>query len=137
MYRILCVDDPPLIRQRLYAFLTDEPDVHVVELAQDGAQALAFCRESHLDAVVLDVSMPEVSGVVVLATLQQEQPQLPVVMLSTHALAYTVRYCLLMGALGYVAKESAGEALMPALRAVIAGQTYLCRVAQAALDTAR
>ena len=136
MYRILLADDHPLILKRIYKLLIQEADIHAVEMAHGGARAITLSRQSHLDAVVLDISMPDVGGVVVLATLQQEQPRLPVLMLSTHANAYTIRHCLRLGALGYVAKESVVDSLMPALRLIIAGETYLCPVAQASLAAA-
>jgi DNA-binding NarL/FixJ family response regulator len=133
MFRILFADDQAYMRSKVAELLANEPDVHELELANGGAQAIELSRQSHLDAVVLDISMPGVNGITALATLQQEQPRLPVVMLSAHADAFTVRRCLQLGAAGHVAKEVAAEELMLAIRAVITGKTYLCKVSRALL----
>jgi DNA-binding NarL/FixJ family response regulator len=136
MFRILYADDQLIMRTMVQDHLLKSPYVHSVELAIDGAQAIDLSRQSHFDAVVLDIAMPGVNGITALKSLQQEQPRLPVVMLSTSTDALTVRQCLKLGALGFVAKQSAYDALLPAIRALVAGEAYLCQVVKASLTAA-
>jgi DNA-binding NarL/FixJ family response regulator len=133
MFRILYADDQLLMRTMVQELLMEAADVHSVELASDGAQAIDLSRQSHLDAVVLDIAMPGVNGIMALTTLHQERPSLPIIMLSTSTDEHTVRHCLKLGALGFVAKNSAYDELMLAIRVVVAGAPYLCRVVKASL----
>jgi DNA-binding NarL/FixJ family response regulator len=135
MFRILLADDQPPVRNSVYNLLVVEPDVLDVVLAQDGAEAIDLSRQSHLDAVVLDIAMPVMNGIQALTQLQQEQPRLPVVMFSNSIGASTVRRCMRLGARGFVAKESAFEELMAAIRTVVRGQTYLCQVVLRSIAT--
>ena len=130
---VLIADDQAIMRSRMRDVLTREPDVLTVALANDGAEAIERSRANSLDVVVMDITMPRVNGIVALTTLQGEWPTLPVVMVSVTADAYTVRNCLALGAKGFVAKESSPDELIKALRAVLAGEIYLCRVVRAAL----
>jgi DNA-binding NarL/FixJ family response regulator len=125
--RVLIADDQCMMREALRALFLKAPDIENVTEAADGAEVIEHVRRETFDVVVLDIAMPNVSGIAALATIKREQPALPVVMYSTTADEFTVRKCLAMGAAGYVAKESAFDELIQAVRAVIAGQKYLCR----------
>ena len=134
MYTILFADDQAVMRDAVSNVLRKEPDVAAVSLAADGAEAVELCGQSRFHAVVLDIAMPVLSGIQALGAIKQLWPSLPVVMLSTSTDAYTVRQCLKLGALGFVAKQSAFDELIKAIRVVLTGQTYLCSVVREALD---
>ncbi|HEV7241732.1 MAG TPA: response regulator transcription factor [Thermoanaerobaculia bacterium] len=87
--------------------------------------AMQLARESRWDVVLLDLSLPDRSGLQVLTDLKREQPDLPVIVLSMHADdEYAVR-ALRIGASGYVTKESAPEELVAALQKVMRGGRYM------------
>ena len=87
--------------------------------------AMQLARESRWDVVILDLSLPDRSGLQVLTDLKREQPELPVIVLSMHAEdEYAIR-ALRIGASGYVTKESAPEELVAALQKVMRGGRYM------------
>jgi DNA-binding NarL/FixJ family response regulator len=133
---VLLADDQAQVRRSLAEWLFEQADIVHVAQVENGAQALAVCRQLRFDVAVLDVAMPVMNGVQALLALHRELPRLPIIMLSLTSDAAAVRHCLKAGALGYVAKPSAAEELLAAIRAVVAGQTYLCRLVQAALKQA-
>ena len=93
--------------------------------AATAAAAMQLARESRWDLVILDLSLPDRSGLQVLTDLKREQPELPVIVLSMHAEdEYAIR-ALRIGASGYVTKESAPEELVAALQKVMRGGRYM------------
>jgi two-component system, NarL family, invasion response regulator UvrY len=95
--------------------------------ASHGEEAIALAGRAAWDVIVLDISMPGVSGLVVLDTVRREQPGLAVVMLSTHIGVAWVEDCFRRGAHGYVAKEDAPDELVPAVEGALQGQLYRSR----------
>ena len=123
--RILCVDDHAIFRQGVKQILAQyDRQVKIGEAATAEA-AMQLARESRWDAVILDLSLPDRSGLQVLTDLKREQPELPVIVLSMHAEdEYAIR-ALRIGASGYVTKESAPEELVAALQKVMRGGRYM------------
>ena len=125
MIRVLIVDDHPIVRKGLRSELSEQPDVHVVDEAADGDEALVKARASKPDIVLLDISLPGKSGLEVLKQLNDELPHVKVLMLSTYPeKQYAIR-CLKGGAWGYLTKESASEELVAAIRKVAEGKKYV------------
>lgn len=123
--RALCIDDHAIFRQGVKQIL-QQYDTHVKigEAATAGA-ALQLAREARWDVVLLDLSLPDRSGLQLLGDLKREQPELPVVVLTMHGDdEYAVR-AVRGGASGYLTKESAPEELIIALRKVMAGGRYM------------
>ena len=114
MLNILIADDHALIRKGLVELLRGARVPAVVGEATTGQEALTMSRAQAWDVIILDISMPDGSGVQTLARLKREQPQRPVIMHSMHDNAVVVRRCLALGASGYVLKESAAEELLGA-----------------------
>ena len=123
--RILLVEDHETVRQGLKLLLDREPDFEVVDEASDGAQVLEPGALEHLDVVVMDLSMPGVSGVVATRKLKELRPDLPVVSLTRHADQTFLQELLRAGASGYVLKQSPHAELLRAIRAAAAGQQYI------------
>jgi two-component system invasion response regulator UvrY len=123
--RILIADDHAVVREGLKRILAETEGMKVVAEAADGPEVFTRLEETECDVVVLDVSMPGMSGVEVLRRLQRERPGVRVLVLSVHPEdQYAVRV-LRAGAAGYLTKESAPEELVTALKEVRAGGRYL------------
>lgn len=123
--RTLCVDDHAIFRQGVKQILVQyDRQVKIGEAATAEA-AMQLARESRWDVVLLDLSLPDRSGLQVLTDLKREQPELPVIVLSMHADdEYAIR-ALRIGASAYVTKESAPEELVAALQKVMRGGRYM------------
>lgn len=123
--RILCVDDHAIFRQGVKQILAQYDRQAKIGEAATAESAMQLARESRWDAVILDLSLPDRSGLQVLTDLKREQPELPVIVLSMHAEdEYAIR-ALRIGASGYVTKESAPEELVAALQKVMRGGRYM------------
>jgi DNA-binding NarL/FixJ family response regulator len=123
--RILLVEDHETVRQGLKLLIDREADLEVVGEASDGAQALERGASEDLDVVVMDLSMPGVSGVIATRKLKELRPDLPVVSLTRHADQTFLEELLRAGASGYVLKQSPQAELLRAIRAAAGGQQYI------------
>lgn len=113
------------MRQGLKLLIDREPDLQVVGEAADGAQAIARARHEPLDVVVMDLSMPGMSGVVATRKLKELWPDLAVISLTRHADQTFLKELLRAGASGYVLKQSSHAELLRAIRAAAGGQQYI------------
>ena len=123
--RALCIDDHAIFREGVKQILQQyDRQVKIGEAATARA-AMELARASRWDIVLLDLSLPDRSGLQLLGDLKREQPDLPVVILTMHGDdEYAVR-AVRGGASAYVTKESAPEELINALRKVMAGGRYM------------
>jgi len=125
MIRVLIADDHAVVRQGLRQILGDTPEMVVAGEATNGQEVLDRVRAETWDVVVLDISMPDRSGLDVLKQLRSERPKLPVLVLSMYAEdQYAVRV-LKAGASGYLTKDSAADELVKAIRKVVSGGRYV------------
>ncbi len=125
MIRIILVDDHALVREGVSRLLEAQTDMQVVGSFGEAKEAVQFAAREHPDVAILDIAMPQVSGIDLARQLRDVSPDTHVLVLSMHSNPTYVQQALLAGALGYVAKESAGPVLVEAVRAVQAGQRYL------------
>jgi two-component system invasion response regulator UvrY len=125
MIRLIIADDHILIREGLIKILESQRDIAVIHQCADGSQALEYCRHSSIDVLVLDLSMPEKSGLEVIKILEIEKPELPILVLSIHPENQYARRVLKAGASGYITKDKASEELISAIRAVASGKRYI------------
>ena len=123
--RVLLADDHALVRAGIRALLEGLEGITVVAEAGNGSEALELARKHRPDVVLLDISMPGLSGLDASAQLIQEIPEVRIVMLSMHANEEYVLQALRAGAVGYMLKDSATAELEFALKAVMQGETYL------------
>jgi DNA-binding NarL/FixJ family response regulator len=123
--RVLLVEDHETVRQGLKLLIDREADLEVVAEASDGAQAIERGSLEQLDVVVMDISMPGVSGVVATRKLKELRPSLAVVSLTRHADQTFLEELLRAGVSGYVLKQSPHSELLRAIRAAGAGQQYI------------
>lgn len=125
MTRILIADDHTIMREGLKRILDGIDDIEVVGEAVDGHDTLAKLRQTELDVLLLDLSMPGRSGVDLIRQIKDEFPKLPILVLTMHEEEqYAVR-AIRAGAKGYLTKESAGTQLVVALRKVASGRPYI------------
>lgn len=125
MKRILIVDDHPLLRKGIRQILEAEKGYIVEGEAGNADETFKILNERKFDIVILDITLPETSGLEVLKRLKKEYPALSVLIFSVHAEEqYAVR-ALKAGASGYLSKESTPEKLMEALNKIAAGENYL------------
>lgn len=125
MSRILVADDHAIVRKGLKQIISAALDLKVTAEAASGHEVLSLAREEPFDVVVLDLNMPDQSGLDTLKQLKAEHPSLPVLILSMYSeQQYAVRV-LRAGASGYLTKESAPEQLVEAIRKVASGGKYV------------
>src|SRR4051812_14421722 len=123
--RILLADDHVVVRQGLKALIEAEPDMEVVGEAGDGQAALRVARDVGADVVVMDISMPLMSGTRTTELLRQEIPDIKILALTAHEERSYIRQLLGVGASGYLLKRVAAEELIHAIRTVARGGIYL------------
>lgn len=123
--RIFLADDHVLVRQGLKALIDAQPDMEVVGEADDGRAALEGARLHRPDIVVMDVSMPIMSGTQAAESLRREWPDAKILALTAHEDKSYIRQLLSIGVSGYVLKRAAAEELIHALRTVAKGGFYL------------
>jgi two-component system invasion response regulator UvrY len=125
MIKVLIADDHPIVRQGLRQILSEIPDMVVAGEAVNGQEALDQVRAGGWDVLVLDITMPDRSGLDILRELKHQQPHLPVLVLSIHAEEQFAVRLLKAGASGYVTKENAPDELVKAIRKVVNGGKYI------------
>lgn len=123
--KILIADDHTIFREGLKHILTEYPDMIVADEARNGREVLDKIWNNDYDMVLLDISMPGMTGLEALKQLKNDKPKLPVLVLSMHPEEqYAVR-ALRAGASGYLTKESAPDELMTAIRKISQGRKYI------------
>lgn len=134
--RIVLVDDHAVLRAGLTALLNAEDDMEVVGEAGDGAASLRIVADRQPDVVLLDINMPNMSGLEALAELRKVAPQSRILVLTMHDDQTYLRQVLAQGGAGYVLKQAADSELLTAIRTVYHGGAFLHPAhAQALLST--
>jgi len=114
--RILIVDDHPVVRKGLTAFLASESDLEVIGTAADGEEAITLAVEIKPDLVLMDLSMPGIGGIEATRRLLEVSPEARVMMLTSFGGHERMVDALKAGAVGYVVKDTAPSDLLRAVR---------------------
>jgi two-component system invasion response regulator UvrY len=123
--KILIADDHTIFREGLKHILAEYPDLVVADEASNGQDVIDKIWKNNYDMVLLDITMPGMTGLEVLKQLKNDRPKLPVLILSMHPEEqYAVRV-LRAGASGYLTKESAPDELITAIRKISQGRKYI------------
>lgn len=123
--KVLIADDHAIVREGLKQILADTRDIVVAGQSDNGVDTITLARKTPCDVLLLDISMPDRSGIEVLKQLKKEFPKLAVLMLSMHREdQYAIR-SLKAGASGYLNKQSAPAELVNAIRQVASGKKYI------------
>jgi two-component system, NarL family, response regulator NreC len=123
--RILIVDDHAVVRAGLRMLLSADPELEIVGEAGDGAQALGLARDLAPDVVLMDISMPDMSGIEATRRIKELCPEVAVLALTMHEDDQYFFEMLAAGASGYVPKRAAPDDLISAIRAVKNGGMFL------------
>lgn len=123
--RILVADDHFVVRMGLIALVNTEPDMEVVGEAADGCQAVKLFEKLNPDLVLMDLRMPVEDGIAATKEIRSKHPNARVLMLTTYDGDTDIHRAIQAGAQGYVLKNSTGDKLIPAVRAVAAGQKWI------------
>src|SRR2546430_7895022 len=125
MINVVVIDDHAVVREGLKRIVSKSGGMVVSGEAADGQEAMRVIKKEHCDVVLLDITMPNKSGLDVLKELHAESPRLPVLVLSMHPEDQYALRVLRAGAAGYVTKESAPAKLVQAIRKVVRGGRYV------------
>ena len=117
--RILLADDHTVVRKGLRLLLEGHPGFTVVADAADGRAAVALAEQHTPDVVVMDVAMPGMDGIAATAALRRLAPRIAVVIHTLHDDAQTEARARAAGAVAFVAKRGAADALLPAIRQAV------------------
>jgi two-component system, NarL family, invasion response regulator UvrY len=125
MIRVGLVDDHAVVRAGLKQYLSEHVDLRVTGEASNGAQAMELAREGEIDVLLMDISMPDQSGVDALKAIKARFPDLAVLILSGFPEAHYATNLLRLGASGYLNKECEPEEIVNAIRTVSMGRKYI------------
>jgi len=123
--RVLIVDDHEVVREGLRSLLNRRPGISVVGEAGNVAAAVSETQRLQPDVVIMDVRLPDGSGVEACREIRQESPEVKVIMLTSYADEEAVFASILAGAAGYLLKQTRGQALADAIEAVAEGGSLL------------
>lgn len=123
--RVLIADDHPVVRAGIISMLRKEPDIHVAGEINDGEQVERLSIEAVPDVLVLDINMPGLDPVGTVRRLEEEYPELRILVLTAYDDEAYVTSLLSAGVAGYLLKEEAPETLIAAIRAVAEGGSWL------------
>ena len=130
MIKVVVVDDHVAVRRGLEKILEQETDMELVEEAISAAQLIGLLQElkkEECDVVVLDITLPDRSGLEVLQDVKAMRPGLPVLILSIHPEEQYAKKARESGAAGYLTKYKAGDEVADAIRTVASGGEYFSR----------
>jgi DNA-binding NarL/FixJ family response regulator len=132
---VMLADDHAVVRDGLRALLEGGNDLQVVAMAGNGREAVAEALRLRPDIVIMDIAMSELDGVEATRRIVERCPETRVLILSMYLSAEHIYRALQAGAQGYVLKESAGEEVVDAIRALRAGKRYLShRITETVID---
>jgi len=123
--RLVLVDDHEVVRTGLRMLLESQSDIRILAEANSGAEALQFAQQYRPDVVVMDITLPDFTGIEATRRLKEQMPEIAVVALTIHEDEQYFFEMLQAGAAGYVPKRAAPEDLIAAIRAAFAGEIYL------------
>jgi DNA-binding NarL/FixJ family response regulator len=122
--KLLLVDDHQIVRDGIKALLSGVNDIEIIEEASDGKEALAKLETLRPHIVIMDISMPEISGIEVTKTISQKYPQISVLILSMYTEEDFILKAIEAGIKGYLPKNTTREELLKAIRAIYCGKEY-------------
>jgi DNA-binding NarL/FixJ family response regulator len=123
--RILSVDDHLLLREGIAAVLEDQPDMTLVAQAANGREAIETFRQHRPDVTLMDLRMPDMSGIKAIAAIREEFPSARIIVLTTYAGDVQAVEALKAGASGYLLKSMLRKELLQTIRAIHAGKRHV------------
>ncbi len=123
--RIFIVDDHPLIRRGMHHLFAEETALQICGEAASASKSLAAIKRCSPDLVILDINLPDGSGLDLIEGILRQWPQLPILVCSVYEERFFAERALRAGARGYVSKLETEEHLVKAVRKILAGKLYL------------
>lgn len=123
--KIMIVDDHPVVREGLSRIIVSESGMEVIAEAGTGAEALTHYRKLRPDIVLLDMRMPEMTGIQTIEAIRKEFSNARIIVLSTYDLEEDIYQSLQAGARGYILKDSPRNELLTSIRRVHAGERVI------------
>jgi DNA-binding NarL/FixJ family response regulator len=123
--RIFLADDHAVLRTGLKMFINSQPDMVCVGEAGDGKNTVVQASRLHPDLLLLDLSMPGISGLEALPEIRRQIPETRILVLTMHTEEDYLRQALSQGAAGYVLKQAVDQELLSAIRAAMRGEVYI------------
>jgi DNA-binding NarL/FixJ family response regulator len=123
--RILIVDDHPMMRTGLAQLIDNEPDLKVCAEADNAGQAITLVARQKFDLALLDISLPDKSGLELIKDLRSLRPEMPILVVSMHDEMIYAERVLRAGGRGYIMKQEGGQKFLTAIRQVLAGQIFV------------
>lgn len=133
--RLLLVEDDELFRLGLQVKLQQETSLEIVAEAEDGETAVEMVKRYPLDVVLLDVGLPGIGGIEACRQIKQQNPNLPVLVLTSHSQQSLIERLIAAGAQGYCLKGISAEAIVLAIRSVAAGASWWDQAATTEIRT--
>lgn len=127
-YRIVLADDHILIRHGIKNIISQESGLEIVGEVGDGEELLAFLKCNIADMVILDISMPKISGIDLTETIKKIYPHVKILMLTMHKNKQFFYRAMSAGADGYLVKDDSGEEILLAINKIRSGRTYITPV---------
>jgi DNA-binding NarL/FixJ family response regulator len=124
-FTVVIAEDHTILREGLRALLSSQPDLNVVGEAADGIEAVRCIQKSTPDVILLDLSMPKMTGLDAIKEIKRISAETKIIVLTVHSSEEYILATLQAGADGYVLKEAHGTELMTAIRHVLDGRRYL------------
>jgi DNA-binding NarL/FixJ family response regulator len=123
--RILSIDDHPLMREGVAAIIRNEPDMLLIAEASNGREAIQGFREHRPDITLMDLRLPDISGIDAMVAIRTEFPDARIIMLTTFEGDVEIRRALQAGAVGYMLKTMPRRQLVDMIRKVHAGKKHI------------
>lgn len=125
MIKVIIVDDHPIIREGIKQITAKTNDIIVIDEASNRTELKKILREKKFDVILLDISLPGQNGIEILKEIKENFPDSKILILSIHTEMEYIRRCFMLGASGYLTKESAPDELIKAIRKVFNGGKYI------------
>lgn len=133
LIRVFSVDDHPLLREGIAAIINSQPDMVLVAQAANGTDALQKYKEHQPDVTLMDLRLPDISGIDVLISIRAQYPAARVIMLTTFEGDVEIQRALEAGARGYILKSMPPKELVEVIRQVHAGKKRIAQEVAAQL----
>lgn len=122
---ILVVDDHAVVRAGLRAVIQSDPDLNIIAEATGGLEALSLIEKVQPDVMVLDLSMPDMDGIMITKEVHARYPGIRILILTVHEDEAMLREVMRSGALGYILKHAAEDDLIKAIKLIMQGDIYV------------